>query len=96
MSASRGSRSPACVACGSRIKVHRHHVGGRRHLIWLTAPLCQVHHDQLHRLLKTAGVDLEYTTDPIDRLIRASKAISILMCMVLNALHEVSRTNIKN
>jgi hypothetical protein len=69
--------------------VERHHVGGRKHLAWFTAPLCAVHHKQLHRLITTAGVDLEYTTDPVERLIRAAKAISIFMCMVLNALHEV-------
>jgi hypothetical protein len=77
-----------CVVCGTRATVERHHVGGRRHLVWLTAPLCLDHHNQLHRLLKTAGVDLKYTTDPVERLIRATKAISIFMCMVQNALHE--------
>ena len=77
-----------CVICGTRSGVERHHVGGRRHLVWITAPLCRIHHSQLHRLLKTAGVDLEYTTDPVERLIRATKAISIFMCMVQGALHE--------
>ena len=39
-------------------------------------------------LVKIAGVDLEYTRDPVERLIRATKAISIFMCMVQDALHE--------
>jgi hypothetical protein len=80
--------SPHCVICATRSTVERHHVGGRKHLVWLTAPLCRIHHNRLHRLLKTAGVDLEYTGDPVERLIRATKAISIFMCMVQDALHE--------
>lgn len=88
MKAARRITSTACVICGNRSNTERHHVGGRKHLVWLTAPLCRDHHDQLHRLLKTAGVDLEYTRDPVERLIRATKAISIFMCMVQDALHE--------
>ena len=80
---------PRCVICGTPLTVEHHHVGGRRHLAYLTAPLCRGHHDQLHQLLKTGGVDLEYTADPVERLIRATKAISIFMCMLLHALHEV-------
>jgi hypothetical protein len=80
--------SPRCVICGNRSDVEHHHVGGRRHLVWLTAPLCRIHHNRLHRLLEISGVDLEYTSDPVERLIRATKAISIFMCMVQDALHE--------
>jgi len=88
VNASTKRASPHCVICGTRATVERHHLGGRSHLVWLTAPLCLVHHNQLHRLLKTAGVDLEYTADPVERLIRATKAISIFMCFVQDALHE--------
>lgn len=94
MNATRKRKGSACVVCGSRINVEFHHLGGQRHLIWLTAPLCRIHHDQLHRLLKTAGIDLEHTTDPVERLIRAAKAISIFMCMVLNALQEARPTKL--
>ena len=89
MKAAHRTVHPACVICGNRSDTERHHVGGRRHLVWLTAPLCLIHHNQLHRLLRTAGVDLEYTRDPVERLIRATKAISIFMCMVQDALHEL-------
>jgi len=88
MKASTKGASLRCVVCGTRSGVERHHVGGRRHLVWITAPLCRIHHSQLHQLLKTARIDLEYTADPVERLIRATKAISIFMCMVLNALDE--------
>lgn len=53
--------------------------------------MCPAHHEQLHRLLKVAGVDLENTADPVERLIRATKAISIFMCMVQDALHRARR-----
>lgn len=83
---------PACVICGKRETVERHHIGGRKHLVWITAPLCRVHHERLHRLLKTAGIVLEYTADPVERLIRATKAINIFMCIVVEALHEARST----
>ena len=88
MKASAKRSSPRCVICGNRSTLERHHLGGRRHLVWLTAPLCRIHHNRLHRLLKIAGVDLKYTRDPVERLIRATKAISIFMCMIQDALHE--------
>ena len=88
MKASAKRSSPRCVICGNRSTLERHHLGARRHLVWLTAPLCRIHHNRLHRLLKIAGVDLKYTRDPVERLIRATKAISIFMCMIQDALHE--------
>lgn len=57
-------------------------------MIWLYGSLCPIHHDHVHRLLKTGGVNLEYTDDPVERLIRATKAISIFMCVVQDMLHE--------
>jgi hypothetical protein len=79
----------SCVICGKRQKVESHHIGGRSHLVWITAPLCRPHHERLHRLIESAGIVLEYTADPVERLIRATKAINIFMCMVCDALHEV-------
>lgn len=89
MKAIRRTAPPACVICGKRKRVERHHIGGRKHLVWITAPLCHIHHERLHCLLKSAGIVLEYTADPVERLIRATKAINIFMCMVVDALHEV-------
>ena len=88
MKAARRIGKSACVICGNRSNTERHHIGGRRHLVWITAPLCRIHHDQLHQLLKIADVNLEYTADPVERLIRATKAINIFMCMVQDALHK--------
>jgi hypothetical protein len=77
-----------CVICGDHRNVELHHIGGRRHIAWLLAPLCRRHHRQCHLLIEASGVDLEHTEDPIERLIRAMKAISIFLCMLQDALHE--------
>jgi len=59
-------------------------------LIEVTVPLCPPHHEQCHRLIKAAGIDLEYTSDPVARLIRASIAISIFWWMVQEALRQAT------
>jgi hypothetical protein len=51
-------------------------------------PLCRPHHDQCHALIKRAQINLEYTSDPVERLIRASIAITIFLCIVQEALRE--------
>ena len=84
-------KGPVCCLCGTRKNVEHHHVGGRNHLPWYTVPLCSADHRQCHLLLKTGGVDLEYTSDPIERLCRARKAISIFQCMFEDAMHENHR-----
>jgi hypothetical protein len=51
-------------------------------------PFCRTHHDQFHALVRAAGIDLEYTTDPRERLVRALKAITVCQWMLLEAQHE--------
>ena len=75
----------ACVVCGSRRKVERNHIGGRNHLIWVTAPFCRFHHRRFHQLLEIASVDLNFTSDPVERVVRATKAINIFQCMLADA-----------
>lgn len=90
MKSRRRSVSPACVICGSHRKIRRHHIGGRKHVIWVTAPLCDAHHAQCHSLIESSGVVLESTHDDVERLIRAARAITILLCMIMQALHETT------
>jgi hypothetical protein len=66
-----------CAICGSRQNVQWHHIGGKKHLAWVMMPVCQPHHRQCHALITRARINLEYTSDPVERLIRASIAISI-------------------
>lgn len=77
-----------CVICGSNAKVERNHVGGRNHVAWFWMPCCKKHHDHFHALLRMAGVNLEYTSDPRERLLRALKAAQVFEWMLLEALNE--------
>jgi hypothetical protein len=82
-------KCPVCAICGTTRVIQHHHIGGRNHIAWVTVPLCRAHHRRCHLLIEVAGVDLEYTPDPLERLIRASKAISIFQCMIHDAMHEI-------
>jgi len=78
-----------CVICGSN-EVEHHHVGGRNHVAWFTMPVCRNHHTQLHGLLKASGIDLEYTPDSRERLLRALDANALFAWIVRKALREVN------
>jgi hypothetical protein len=82
--------TPACIICGTHQKIRRHHIGGQNHVIWVTAYLCDSHHLQCHSLIETSGVVLESTPNNVERLIRASMAITILLCMIMQALQETT------
>lgn len=77
-----------CVICGTDKGVERNHSGGRNHVAWFTMPFCRPHHEQFHALVTSAGIDLEYTSDPHERLLRALQAIAICQWMVLEALRK--------
>ncbi len=96
MKPSHRSKRAACVICGSHRNLQWHHIGGRKHLAYVEMPLCYVHHKQCHMLVKSSGVNLEYTSDSVERLIRASIAISIFFCMVQEALRQATLSQPKN
>ena len=75
-----------CVICGSTQRVEVNHVGGRHLIAWFTGPLCGDHHDRFHVLLRQMRLDLRYTSDPVERAIRALKAILVFAWMVLEGL----------
>ena len=77
-----------CVICGSREGIELNHAGGRNHVAWFTMPFCRQHHVQFHELVKAAGINLEYTPDPLERRVRAMKALGICNWMLLEAMHE--------
>jgi hypothetical protein len=89
-------RVARCVLCDSSQDVEHHHIGGRNHLAWVTVPLCRPHHNQCHGLIESSAIDLEYTSDPAERLIRASKAINIFLCMALEALDQARLSQSNN
>jgi hypothetical protein len=53
-------------------------------------PFCREHHDQFHALLRTAGVNLEYTSDPRERLVRGVQACLVAQWMLTKALQELN------
>lgn len=82
--------STRCVICGSRENVEQNHLGGQNHIAWFTMPFCRKHHDQFHALLRSAGVDLTYTTDPRERVLRALGATWVANWVFTEALRELN------
>ena len=87
----KSAQAPRCVICGSFQQVEGNHLGGRNHVAWFTMPFCRSHHDQFHALVRNAGIDLEYTSDPQERLVRAQKACLIAQWMIADMLQELNR-----
>lgn len=78
-----------CAICPSTERVEANHVGGRNHIAWFTMPLCGKHHDRFHALLRHIGVDLRYTSDNVERLIRVLKAILVFTWMVVEEFQNI-------
>jgi hypothetical protein len=79
---------PRCVICGSARKVEMNHIGGRHFVAWFTVPFCYEHHARFHIQVQQAGVDLRYTSDPIERARRALAAIKICEWVLLEMMKE--------
>jgi len=84
-----------CVICGGE-DVEQNHVGGRHHVAWFTMPFCLDHHAQFHALLRASGVDLKYTPDPRERILRALQAITVCEWILHEALRKVNPPEITN
>ncbi len=85
----RAKASVRCVICGSK-DAERNHVGGQNHVAWFTMPFCREHHDQFHALVRAAGIDLEYISDPRERLLRGLKANTVCQWMLTEALQKLN------
>jgi hypothetical protein len=85
----RAKASACCVICG-RERIEHNHVGGRNHVAWFTMPFCREHHTQFHALLRAACIDLEYTSDPRERMLRALKATTVCQWMLTEALQKLN------
>ena len=66
-------------------------MGGRNHVAWFTMQFCRPHHGQFHRLVEAAGINLEYTPNEVERILRALSAIGIAQYMLLQRLAELDR-----
>ena len=89
----RAKASARCVICGSSKEIEHNHVGGRNHVAWYTMPFCREHHAQFHALLSIARVDLEYTSDPRERLSRAVRSCIVFHWMLTEALQNISQSD---
>jgi hypothetical protein len=78
-----------CVICGKK-RIERNHAGGKNFVAWFTMPFCPKHHTQFHALVSAAGINLEHTPDPIERLIRALKALLVCAFMLLEGMQELN------
>lgn len=77
-----------CVLCGSSDSVQRHHVGGRFHVAWFTMPLCRKHHEKVTAFLRASDIDMRYTPNASQRIIRVLQALVVFLWMVLECLKE--------
>lgn len=82
-------KPPRCVICGGK-DAERNHVGGRNHVAWFTMPFCRPHHEKFHALLRAAGIDLEYTSDPRERMLRSLQACNVAQWMFAQRLQELN------
>ncbi len=85
----RAKPSGRCVICGSE-DIQRNHVGGQNHVAWFTMPFCHAHHTQFHALVTAAGIDLEYASDPMERLLRAFGATIVCQWILREALKNLN------
>jgi len=79
-----------CVLCGSRRRVHEHHVGGNNHIPWLRMLLCELCHENFHARFRQS-VNYEFTPDHKKRLIRAMQAVLVFLWMLLEMLVKEMR-----
>lgn len=67
-----GLAASRCILC-----IEDHHTAGKNHDSLLTAPLCEMHHDQIHELLRRGEVSLLYENDPAKRAVMALRAMAV-------------------
>lgn len=100
MSPSRHTRSGGphrcCVICKSTKDVEGNHIGGRNFLAWCKMPFCRECHMRFHVLARQAGLELEYSGEPIEDLRRALAFIRIVDWMLLERMkNELEKINEK-
>ena len=74
--------------CESPKHLEQNHLGGWRHVPWLSLPFCRVHHGTFHVMCRRAGVDFSHAPNRALALVQALKAILVGLWMVVNELEE--------
>jgi hypothetical protein len=61
-----------CVLC-----IEYHHTAGRHHDQHLKAPICEMHHREIHEQLLRAEISLRYEPDEVKRVALALRAAAV-------------------
>jgi hypothetical protein len=78
-----------CSVCGKIGPIQLNHVGGKNHLAWFMMPFCSpACHDRFHTLVRQAGINLEFTTDKVERIRRAQAALLVAHYMLNEQLKK--------
>jgi len=67
-----GIAVPPCVLC-----IQEHHTAYKRHDPQLKAPLCEMHHREIHEQLLRAGISPLYEPDEVKRVALALRAAAV-------------------
>ena len=86
--APRESHNLRCVICGSTRDVERNHAGGKRHVAWFTMPFCLKHHTQFHKILANGKINLKYTSDSVERKLRALDALAVCQWVIQQSVRN--------
>jgi len=73
--AERQSLGLAAIRCAWCIE--EHHPAGRNHDVEFTVPLCQKHHDEMHEMMRRAGISLALEADPKRKVAMALRSIAV-------------------
>jgi hypothetical protein len=80
-----GLAATSCVLC-----IQKHHVVGQNHDSQLTAPLCELHHREIHEQMLRAGVSLRYECDPVKRAAMALRAMAVFTRAEADAMDRMA------
>jgi hypothetical protein len=61
-----------CALC-----IEMHHTAGRNHDSLLQAPLCEVHHREIHEQMLREGISLRTENDPVTKVEMAMRAMAV-------------------
>jgi hypothetical protein len=80
-----GLAVPPCVLC-----IQDHHVAYRSHDSVLTAPVCEMHHREIHEQLLRSGVSPLYEGNPVKRVRLALQAIAVFLRALAGAMDRMA------
>ena len=80
------SKVAHCVLCGRPGQIEMNHLGGQNHLACFRMPFCIECHVRFHAMVRQADINLEFTSDKVERIRRALAAIKIGEWMLLEQL----------